>query len=190
MEGGAMNTCLHLLKETKRILSFQRVYLKFIEYFPDDLSALSRTLLRFFWTTFVETAVYINDFTPVMHSQHYKIQFFVEMHANSLSSAASQVQTVYLAEMLVSINYYLSSANIRNGRLSLVICNVFGIERVLCYKLGLNVCFAPANGPFAASGHMVQNPPCWKASCPLGHPQQSDFIKTNLHFLCFECPSA
>ena len=32
--------------------------LKFIEYFPDCLSALSRTLLRFFWTTFVETAVY------------------------------------------------------------------------------------------------------------------------------------
>ena len=50
--------------------------LKFIKYFPDYLSALSRTLLRFFvvvvvvvvvlfvclfvfWTTFVETAVYI-----------------------------------------------------------------------------------------------------------------------------------
>ena len=31
--------------------------LKFIEYFPDYLSALSRSLLRFFWTTFVETAV-------------------------------------------------------------------------------------------------------------------------------------
>ena len=28
--------------------------LKFIEYFPDYLSALSRTLLRFFWTTFVQ----------------------------------------------------------------------------------------------------------------------------------------
>ena len=46
------------------------------------------------------------------------------------------------------------------------------------------------NGPFAASGHMVQNPPCWRASCPLGHPEQSDFIKINLHFLCFGCPSA
>ena len=34
MECGAMNTCLCLLK--------------FIEYFPDYLSALSRTLLRFF----------------------------------------------------------------------------------------------------------------------------------------------
>ena len=34
--------------------------LKFIEYFPDYLLALSRTLLRiFFWTTFVETAVYL-----------------------------------------------------------------------------------------------------------------------------------
>ena len=34
--------------------------LKFIEYFPDHLSALSHTLLRFFWTTFVETAVYVS----------------------------------------------------------------------------------------------------------------------------------
>ena len=34
------------------------VYSKFIEYFPDYLSALSRALLRFFWTTFVETAVF------------------------------------------------------------------------------------------------------------------------------------
>ena len=57
LEGGAMNTCLHVLKETKWILSFKRVYLKFIEYFPDYLSALSRTLLRFFWTTLVETAL-------------------------------------------------------------------------------------------------------------------------------------
>ena len=33
--------------------------LKFIGYFPDYLSALSRTfLLFFFWITFVETAVY------------------------------------------------------------------------------------------------------------------------------------
>ena len=32
--------------------------LKFIGYFPDHLSALSRALLRFFWPTFVETAVW------------------------------------------------------------------------------------------------------------------------------------
>ena len=32
--------------------------LKFNGYFPDYLSALLRTLLRFFCTTFVETAVY------------------------------------------------------------------------------------------------------------------------------------
>ena len=32
--------------------------LKFIGYFPDYLSALSCELLRFFWTTFVDTAVY------------------------------------------------------------------------------------------------------------------------------------
>ena len=28
------------------------------------------------------------------------------------------------------------------------------------------------NGPFAASGHMVQNPSCWRASYALGHPKQ------------------
>ena len=39
---------------------YSELLLKFIEYFPDYLSALSRTLLRFFWTTFVETAaVYV-----------------------------------------------------------------------------------------------------------------------------------
>ena len=32
--------------------------LKFIGYFADYLSALPRTLLRFFWTTFVKTAVF------------------------------------------------------------------------------------------------------------------------------------
>ena len=30
---------------------------------------------------------------------------------------------------------------------------------------------------------------CWRASCPLGHPKQSDFIKINLNFLCFGCRS-
>ena len=32
--------------------------MKFICYFPDYLSALSRTLSRYFWTTSVETVVY------------------------------------------------------------------------------------------------------------------------------------
>ena len=49
-----MNTCLRVLKETKWIPSFYSSWLllKFIEYFPDYLSALSRTLFL------VETAVY------------------------------------------------------------------------------------------------------------------------------------
>ena len=33
------------------------LFLKFIENFPDYLSALSCTLIHFFWTTFAETAV-------------------------------------------------------------------------------------------------------------------------------------
>ena len=35
--------------------------LKFIGYFPAYLSALSRTFLRCFWTTFVETAVWVRQ---------------------------------------------------------------------------------------------------------------------------------
>ena len=58
-------------------------------------------------------------------------------------------------------------------------------ERVTFSFTMITSSFRTCNGPFAASGHMVQNPPCWRASCPLGHPEQSDFIKTNLHFLCF-----
>ena len=50
MEGGAMNTCLR-----SELLT---CLLKFIDYFPDYLSALSRTLLRLLWTNFVETTVY------------------------------------------------------------------------------------------------------------------------------------
>ena len=50
MEGGAMDTCLRVLKETKWILS--ELLLKFIAYFPDYLSALSRTLLRCFGQPF------------------------------------------------------------------------------------------------------------------------------------------
>ena len=46
------------------------------------------------------------------------------------------------------------------------------------------------NGPFAANGHMVQSPPCWRASYPLGHPKQSDLFQSNLNFVCFGCPSA
>ena len=64
--------------------------LKFIEYFPDYLSALSRTLLRFFWTTFVETAVCVCTFlvgdelrTPqgnqlVLHNTMEKYPFIMQ----------------------------------------------------------------------------------------------------------------
>ena len=38
-----------------------KLLLKFIGYFPEYLSALSRTLLRFFWTTFAETAVFFRS---------------------------------------------------------------------------------------------------------------------------------
>ena len=33
----------------------------------------------------------------------------------------------------------------------------------------------PFAGPFAANGHMVQNPPCWRASNALGHAKQRKF---------------
>ena len=48
--------------------------------------------------------------------------------------------------------------------------------------------FVP-NGPFAASGHMVQNPPCWRASYALGHPQQRNCKFVLMKSLCSGCPS-
>ena len=42
--------------------------LKFIKYFPDYLSVLSRTILRFFWTTSVETAVYLDLFSTLQNN--------------------------------------------------------------------------------------------------------------------------
>ena len=44
-------------------------------------------------------------------------------------------------------------------------------------------CFL-GTGPLAANDHMVKNPKCWRASYALGHPKQSDFIKSNLSFGC------
>ena len=68
IEGGAMNTCLLVLKGLKRNKMDSELLLKFIEYFPDYLSVLSRTPLRCFWTTFVETAVllYISLLTLIV----------------------------------------------------------------------------------------------------------------------------
>ena len=44
--------------------------------------------------------------------------------------------------------------------------------------------------PFAASGNMVQNLPCWRASYALGHPKQRRFKCDKMQSLCFGCPSA
>ena len=51
--------------------------LKFIGYFPDYLSALSRTLLCFFWTTFIETAVFRNRETRFILRPVYDTLFLV-----------------------------------------------------------------------------------------------------------------
>ena len=60
--------------------------LKFVEYFPYYLSALSRTLLRFFfWTTFVETAVYVDH---VFH-----IYDLTEMHCKQSKKKQIPSQT-------------------------------------------------------------------------------------------------
>ena len=45
-------------------------------------------------------------------------------------------------------------------------------------------------GPFAANGHMVQNPPYWRESNALGHPKQRTFKFYWMKSLCFGCPSA
>ena len=46
--------------------------LKFIGDFPDNLSAMSRMLLRFFWTTFVVRAVFVTAVCFVLNrSMHF-----------------------------------------------------------------------------------------------------------------------
>ena len=45
------------------------------------------------------------------------------------------------------------------------------------------------NGPFAAGSHMVQNPPCWRASYALGHPKQRKCKFVLMKSLCSGCPS-
>ena len=47
--------------------------LKFIGHFPDYLLALSRTLLRLVWTTFVETAVYYSSKRIVINTGKIEI---------------------------------------------------------------------------------------------------------------------
>ena len=49
--------------------------------------------------------------------------------------------------------------------------------------------FSMVDGPFVANGHMVQNPPCWRASYALGHPKQRKFKFDWMKLLCFGCPS-
>ena len=45
------------------------------------------------------------------------------------------------------------------------------------------------DGPFAAHGHMVQNPSCWRVSDALGHPKQRTFKFDLMKSLCSGCPS-
>ena len=49
--------------------------------------------------------------------------------------------------------------------------------------------FLWANGPFAASGHVVQNPPCWRASHAPGHPKQRKCKFVLMKSLSSGCPS-
>ena len=93
MEGGAMNTCLRVLIKRNKMDS--ELLLKFIEYFPDYLSALSRTLLRFSWTTFVETAVYICFDKGCPTGKHQSVRDNTERHDGlwsfTVASSSSRV---------------------------------------------------------------------------------------------------
>ena len=84
-----MNTCLHVLKEIKWILSFSRVYLKFIEYFPDYLSALSRTLLRFFFGQPLSKQLY----TP-FHDSDMKKRLKTNYKPNCINKESTSERTL------------------------------------------------------------------------------------------------
>ena len=62
----------------------------------------------------------------------------------------------------------------------------------ICPWVSKDYQFADNNGPFnvAANGHMVQTPPCWRASYTRGHPKQQKFKFDWMKSLCFRCPRA
>ena len=86
--------------------------LKFIGYFPDYLSALSRTLLRFSWTTFVETAVYLTRYLTQWIASGVKreIKAFPS-RKSTMNSCANQNAPNFLKkklEDLVDVIFHLS----------------------------------------------------------------------------------
>ena len=76
--------------------------LKFIEYFPDCLSALSRMLLRFFWTTFVETAVY-GLISTVAGNESHSIEKLVSVLCSAKADRlVNQLGTFLLRRTVIS----------------------------------------------------------------------------------------
>ena len=72
----------------------------------------------------------------------------------------------------------------------MVIISIWIIVKLSCQEnIILNTwqqcCYSDINGPFAANGHMVQNPHCWRASCILGYPKQSDLNPVKFKFSLF-----
>ena len=69
--------------------------LKFIEHFPDYHSVLSRMLLRFSWTTFIETAVYSQYRYTKWYAHIYKVVFICVICVIKIVPAAKRAENVF-----------------------------------------------------------------------------------------------
>ena len=114
------------VKRNKMDFELITCLLKFIEQFPDYLSVLSRMLLRSFWTTFVETAVYPLRWWD--DNEYMKIHIFELRKKSWISERSSQLYTqlnfffrfnfrnclscVYNCDDLSLIHYFFRSSNI------------------------------------------------------------------------------
>ena len=78
--------------------------------------------------------------------------------------------------MIIAISSIISHPTNASG--IIVYCTSASSENLIIFGdrflfVSCPVCLIRRNGPFAANGHMVQNPPCWSASYALGHPKQN-----------------
>ena len=109
-----------------------------------------------------------------------------------------------LRELTISLLFFLLRHKLLDKMIRQFFCvgilvalaNIFHLRRWLfCTQLAKHdrafraTFIKRCNGPFAANGHMVQNPPCWRASYALGHPQQRKCKFVLMKSLCSGCPS-
>lgn len=121
----------------------------------------------------------------------YSISFHNgELHMDNLISVNILQQKVFNFFQVI----FFSSTGFYLGKKQSTL--VYSSETIILIRLQITTpdyvqqfCLELTNGPFAWSGHMVQNHTCWYASCTLGLLKQSNSYLANLTCLWFGCPA-